>query len=274
MKVFIPQGVSCFSETTFDCTSTFENWQQVLKEEGQRVCSGRKPDSLLSSTCTCGHSRTGADENSCFRDLHFSIWVFWSLSLDPDYTGVGHTGPMWRREWLGYLSQQSKAPTQVSVRHGDFIACYERGECTSILQDVGMWLPLPLWSPREVVLAALIPLLPSKPLGIRYSSLDDGGVAVSRMIESCLLIWMLFSRQLISTHLLYYSRQRRRQKVVCRFVYPSNTRVRAFPGCLCCVLTLCIYFHALRGTHALYLMWCCLCILHWHGMYDWLWFKR
>ena len=47
MKVFIPQGVSCFSGATFDCTSTFENWQQVLKEEGQRVCPGRNPDTMI-----------------------------------------------------------------------------------------------------------------------------------------------------------------------------------------------------------------------------------
>eukprot|EP00434_Breviolum_minutum_P038594 symbB.v1.2.034242.t1/scaffold4248.1/size42442/1 len=47
MKVFIPQGVSCFSGAAFDCTSTFENWQQVLKEEGQRVCSGRNPDTMI-----------------------------------------------------------------------------------------------------------------------------------------------------------------------------------------------------------------------------------
>ena len=47
MKVFILQGVSCFSGATFDCTSTFENWQQVLKEEGQRVCPGRNPDTMI-----------------------------------------------------------------------------------------------------------------------------------------------------------------------------------------------------------------------------------
>ena len=35
--------------------------------------------------------------------------------MDPDYTGVGHTEPMWRREWLGHLSQQSKAPTPEGI---------------------------------------------------------------------------------------------------------------------------------------------------------------
>ena len=47
MKVFVPQGVSCFSGATFDCTSSFENWQMVLKEEGQRVCPGRNPDTMI-----------------------------------------------------------------------------------------------------------------------------------------------------------------------------------------------------------------------------------
>ena len=47
MKVFVPQGVSCFSGATFDCTSSFKNWQMVLKEEGQRVCPGRNPDTMI-----------------------------------------------------------------------------------------------------------------------------------------------------------------------------------------------------------------------------------
>ena len=28
MTVFVPQGVTCFSGATFDCTSSFENWQK------------------------------------------------------------------------------------------------------------------------------------------------------------------------------------------------------------------------------------------------------
>ena len=47
MKVFVTQGVSCFSGATFDCTSSFENWQMVLKEEGRRVYPGRNPDTMI-----------------------------------------------------------------------------------------------------------------------------------------------------------------------------------------------------------------------------------
>ena len=89
MKVFVPQGVSCFSGATFDCTSSFENWQMVLKEEGRRVYPGRNPDTMIfhrvhmaiEEVCpsfelafhTSGHRRTGTHENSCLRDLHISI---------------------------------------------------------------------------------------------------------------------------------------------------------------------------------------------------------
>ena len=30
MKIFVPQGVTCFSGATFECTSSFENWQAVF----------------------------------------------------------------------------------------------------------------------------------------------------------------------------------------------------------------------------------------------------
>ena len=47
MKVFVPQGVTCFSGATFDCTSSFENWQMVLREEGRRIYAGRNPDTMI-----------------------------------------------------------------------------------------------------------------------------------------------------------------------------------------------------------------------------------
>ena len=47
MKVFVPQGVTCFSGATFDCTSSFENWQTVLMEEGRRVYPGKNPDTMI-----------------------------------------------------------------------------------------------------------------------------------------------------------------------------------------------------------------------------------
>ena len=62
--------------------------------------------------------------------------------------------------WVIYHNNQKLRHQRVSVRQGDFFACYERGECTPILQDEHMttdvalgWVanspsPLPLWSPR------------------------------------------------------------------------------------------------------------------------------
>ena len=47
MKVFVPQGVTCFSGATFDCTSSFENWQMVLREEGRRIYPGRNPETMI-----------------------------------------------------------------------------------------------------------------------------------------------------------------------------------------------------------------------------------
>ena len=37
MKVFVPQGVTCFSSETFDSTSPFEYWQKALMDQGRRV---------------------------------------------------------------------------------------------------------------------------------------------------------------------------------------------------------------------------------------------
>ena len=47
MTVFVPQGVTCFSGATFDCTSSFENWQKALMEEGRRVYPGKNPDTMI-----------------------------------------------------------------------------------------------------------------------------------------------------------------------------------------------------------------------------------
>ena len=47
MKIFVPQGVTCFSGTTLDCTSPFENWQAVLMAEGRRAYPGRNPDTMV-----------------------------------------------------------------------------------------------------------------------------------------------------------------------------------------------------------------------------------
>ena len=140
--------------------------------------------------------------------------------MDPNYTGVGYTGLVWRRERLGHLSQQSKAPTPESVGSKETsLPVMSEVDCTPILLEDHMttdiaqgWVansPSPMPSdaaesatvvPTVSACAAMIPLLLSKLLGIRYSSLEDGVVAVSRMIGLSLLIWILFSKQVLSTH--------------------------------------------------------------------------
>ena len=55
MKVFVPQGVTCFSGATFDCTSSFENWQMVLREEGRRILSWQKPGNYDLPQSSQGH---------------------------------------------------------------------------------------------------------------------------------------------------------------------------------------------------------------------------
>ena len=134
MKVFVPQGVTCFSGATFDCTSSFENWQMVLREEGRRIYPGRNPDTMIfhrvhkaiEEVCPIFEPAVkhfilaDTEEQEHTRTVVFAIFTsrfdfFWSLSLDPDYPGVGYTGLVWRRERLGHLSQQSKAPRPESV---------------------------------------------------------------------------------------------------------------------------------------------------------------
>ena len=155
MKVFIPQGVSRFSGATFDCTSTFENWQQVLKEEGQRVCPGRNPDTMIfhrvniaiEEVCPCFEPAVKhfiiADtaEQEQTRTVVFAIFT-----SRFEFFGACHWTPTTRvwdildlcggeSGWVIYHNNQKLRHQRVSVRHGDFIACYERGECTPILQD-------------------------------------------------------------------------------------------------------------------------------------------
>ena len=48
MKVFVPQGVTCFSSETFDCTSPFEYWQKALTDEGRRVYPRKNSDTMIS----------------------------------------------------------------------------------------------------------------------------------------------------------------------------------------------------------------------------------
>ena len=53
----------------------------------------------------------------------------------PRSPGVGHIGLVWRRERVGYLSQQPAAPTSQGFGSSDdFFACYERCDSTAPVQ--------------------------------------------------------------------------------------------------------------------------------------------
>ena len=47
MKVFVLQGVTCFSSETFDCTSPFEYRQKALTDEGRRVYPRKNSDTMI-----------------------------------------------------------------------------------------------------------------------------------------------------------------------------------------------------------------------------------
>ena len=158
MKVFVPKGGSCFSGATFDCTSSFENWQMVLKEEGQRVCPGRNPDTMIfhrvhiaiEEVCPCFEPAVkhfilaDTTEQEQTRTVVFAIFT-----SRFEFFGACHWTPTTRvwdildlcggeSGWVIYHNNQKLRHQRVSVRHGDFFACYERGECTPILQDENM----------------------------------------------------------------------------------------------------------------------------------------
>ena len=47
VKVFVLQGVTCFSSETFDSISPFEYWQKVLTDEGRRVYPRKNSDTMI-----------------------------------------------------------------------------------------------------------------------------------------------------------------------------------------------------------------------------------
>ena len=47
MKVFVPHGVTCYSDTFYTCITQFENWQSALIESGKRAYPGRNLESMI-----------------------------------------------------------------------------------------------------------------------------------------------------------------------------------------------------------------------------------
>eukprot|EP00434_Breviolum_minutum_P007480 symbB.v1.2.006600.t1/scaffold393.1/size213714/13 len=166
MKVFVPQGVSCFSGATFDCTSSFENWQMVLKEEGQRVCPGRNPDTMIfhrvhmaiEEVCP---SFEPAVKHFILADTeeqeHTRTVVFAIFTSRFEFFGACHWTPTTRvwdildlcggeSGWVIYHNNQKLRHQRVSVHQGDFFACYERGEYS--LDFCQAWALIGEWTSR------------------------------------------------------------------------------------------------------------------------------
>ena len=156
MKVFVPQGVTCFSGATFSCTSSFENWQTVLREEGRRIYPGRNADNMIfhgvhqaiEEVCPIFEPAVkhfilaDADEQEHTRTVVFAIFA-----SRFEFFGACHWTPTTRvwdildlcggeKGWIIYHNNRRLRYQRVSVHHGDFFACYERCECTPhLLED-------------------------------------------------------------------------------------------------------------------------------------------
>ena len=142
MKVFVPQGVTCFSGATFNCTSSFENWQTVLREEGRRIYPGRNPDNMIfhrvhqaiEEVCPIFEPAVkhfilaDADEQEHTRTVVFAIFAsrfefFGACHWTPTTRGVGYFGLVWWWERVDHLSQQSTAPTSKSFGSPGELLC-------------------------------------------------------------------------------------------------------------------------------------------------------
>ena len=196
MKVFVPQGVTCFSGGTFNCTSSFENWQTVLREEGRRIYPGRNPDNMIfhrvhqaiEEVCPIFEPAVkhfilaDADEQEHTRTVVFAIFA-----SRFEFFGACHWTPTTRvwdvldlcggeKGWIIYHNNRRLRHQRVSVHHGDFFACYERCECTPLLLEdhppadtAQEWVAnAPLQLPGEATGPA-----PSEPMGGACSARND-----------------------------------------------------------------------------------------------------
>ena len=260
------QGVSCFSGATFDCTSSFENWQMVLKEEGQRVCPGRNPDTMIfhrvhmaiEEVCP---SFEPAVKHFILADTeeqeHTRTVVFAIFTSRFEFFGACHWTPT-TRVWdildlcggeSGWVIYQDEHMTT------DIAQGWVANSPSPLPGDVAD--SAPVVPTVSVDARIMIPLLLSKLLGIRYSSLEDGVVAASRMIGLSLLIWMLFSKQVLSIHLPRHSRQKSRQKRGFAALFNTLFHKGASFSCLsvhCIDIVYLLTMHAAGYMHSSFLM--------------------
>ena len=142
MKIFVPQGVTCFSGTTFDCTSSFENWQAVLMAEGRRAYPGRNPDTMIFHRVHKAIEEVSpifdpaikhfiladSDEQERTRTVVFAVFT-----SRFEFFGACHWTPVtqvWdildlcggEKGWVIYHNNQRLRHHKVSVHQGDFFA--------------------------------------------------------------------------------------------------------------------------------------------------------
>ena len=131
---------------TFDCSSSFENWQKALIEEGCRVFSGKNPDTMvfhrvhksIEEVCPVFEPDVKhfilADSE---EHEHTRIVVFAIFTARFEFFGACHWTPVtqvWdvldlcggERGWIIYHNNQRLQHLKVMVHQGDFFACYER----------------------------------------------------------------------------------------------------------------------------------------------------
>ena len=211
MKVFVPQGVTCFSGATFSCTSSFENWQTVLREEGRRIYPGRNPDNMIfhrvhqaiEEVCPIFEPAVkhfilaDADEQEHTRTVVFAIFA-----SRFEFFGACHWTPTTRvwdildlcggeKGWIIYHNNRRLRHQRVSVHQGDFFACYERCECTPLLLEdhpptdtAQVWVAnAPLQLPGEATGSA-----PSGPMGSACSARNDASPTFETTGDPLLLI--------------------------------------------------------------------------------------
>ena len=155
MTVFVPQGVTCFSGASFDCTSSFENWQKALMDEGRRVYPGKNPDTMIfhrvhksiEEVCPVFEP---AVKHFILADTeeqeHTRTVVFAIFTARFEFFGASHWTPVTQvwdildlcggdRRWIIYHNNQRLRHQKVMVHQGDFFACYERCDSNPLSLD-------------------------------------------------------------------------------------------------------------------------------------------
>ena len=158
MKVFVPQGVTCFSSETFDCTSPFENWQKALTDEGRRVYPRKNPDTMIfhrvhksiEEICpvfepSVKHFILGdTDEQAHIRTVIFALFT-----ARYEFICACHWTPITKvwdildlcggdHGWIIYHNNRRLSHRNVEVDQGDFFACYERSNSVEAESQQGV----------------------------------------------------------------------------------------------------------------------------------------